>query len=517
MTNKIYLLILAIFSIGINQYFGNRGVFPIDSFLIFDSAYNIISGSHPFKDYWLITGPLLDYFQSLFFIIFGVNWFSYVLHASFLNMALTLFSFYFFTNIGLKNFYSFIYSLGVATLAYPSIGVPFIDHHSFIFCIMAIYSLSLAILHKKKLFWFLTPLFLIFSFFSKQIPSSYLLIPFVIIILVHYFSSQNKDRNFLKYIFSGILFSTILISVVFFVNEIPFNNFLIQYIFYPSSLGGDRINSLNIDFDNSIGQFKFIYFALIPLIVVTIVLFKKNKNSFLKNKELIISIFFLASILVFIYCQLLTKNQILIFSLIPISLAFSHTYTQKFFNKKYFTYFILFIFVISISKYHLRFNHNKKFMELNNANFEKTISPVNLDERLSGLKWITPDYISEPSKEMDLLVEVKKNLINVKENKIIVTDYQFFSSLLFNEIASPNKWYDELSTPNKNNKYYTNYKNFFLEKLKINKVKYIYFIGKNMHNTDFFDDFSYLNSCIISKNINELLIEFNISKCKEIL
>ena len=88
---------------------------------------------------------------------------------------------------------------------------------------------------------------------------------------------------------------------------------------------------------------------------------------------------------------------------------------------------------------------------------------------------------------------------------------------MFNEIASPNKWYDELSTPNKNNKYYTNYKNFFLEKLKINKVKYIYFIGKNMHNTDFFDDFSYLNSCIISKNINELLIEFNISKCKEIL
>ena len=274
---------------------------------------------------------------------------------------------------------------------------------------------------------------------------------------------------------------------------------------------------MKIDFDNSVGQFKFIYFALIPLIVVTIVLFKKNKNSFLKNKELIISIFFLASILVFIYCQLLTKNQILIFSLIPISLAFSHTYTQKFFNKKYFTYFILFIFVISISKYHLRFNHNKKFMELNNANFEKTISPVNLDERLSGLKWITPDYISEPTKEMDLLVEVKKNLINVKENKIIVTDYQFFSSLLFNEIASPNKWYDELSTPNKNNKYYTNYKNFFLEKLKINKVKYIYFIGKNMHNTDFFDDFSYLNSCIISKNINELLIEFNISKCKEIL
>ena len=92
MKNIIYLLIIAIFSLFVNQYFANRGVFPIDSFLIFDAAFNIISGNHPFKDYWSITGPLLDYIQSFFFAIFGVNWTSYVLHASVLNMALALFS-----------------------------------------------------------------------------------------------------------------------------------------------------------------------------------------------------------------------------------------------------------------------------------------------------------------------------------------------------------------------------------------------------------------------------------------
>ena len=89
-------------------------MFPIDSFLIFDSSFNILSGNHPFKDYWLITGPFLDYIQSAFFILFGVNWFSYVLHASLINMMLALYSFYFFLNIGLKNFYAFIYSIGVA-------------------------------------------------------------------------------------------------------------------------------------------------------------------------------------------------------------------------------------------------------------------------------------------------------------------------------------------------------------------------------------------------------------------
>ena len=100
---KILIIILILFSSLFNQYYGNRGIFPIDSFLIFDAAHNILSGNHPFKDYWLITGPFLDYLQALFFLILDVNWFSYVLHASLLNALLTLYSFYFFTKIGLKN------------------------------------------------------------------------------------------------------------------------------------------------------------------------------------------------------------------------------------------------------------------------------------------------------------------------------------------------------------------------------------------------------------------------------
>ena len=170
---KIFTTILILFSILVNQYYGNRGVFPIDSFLNFDAAFNIVAGNHPFRDYWLITGPFVDYIQSFLFLIFGINWTSYVLHASILNMVLVLFSFYFFLNIGLKNYYAFIYALGVAILAYPSIGTPFVDHHSVIFSIMACFSISLAILKEKNLFWIVTPIFITFSFFSKQIPSPY--------------------------------------------------------------------------------------------------------------------------------------------------------------------------------------------------------------------------------------------------------------------------------------------------------------------------------------------------------
>jgi len=93
--NKIYILFLFFFSIIINQYYGNRGAFPLDSFHFFDSGYRIQNGDVPFIDYWLVKGVLLDYIQAIFFYIFGLNWQSYVLHASSINALITISTFWF--------------------------------------------------------------------------------------------------------------------------------------------------------------------------------------------------------------------------------------------------------------------------------------------------------------------------------------------------------------------------------------------------------------------------------------
>ena len=87
---KILILFLAIFSLLINQYYGNKGVFPIDSFSHFDTGFRILLGEYPFKDYWVISGPFVDYLQSIFFYFFGVNWQAYVLHASVINILVAL-------------------------------------------------------------------------------------------------------------------------------------------------------------------------------------------------------------------------------------------------------------------------------------------------------------------------------------------------------------------------------------------------------------------------------------------
>ena len=48
----------------------------------------------------------------------------------------------------------------------------------------------------------------------------------------------------------------------------------------------------------------------------------------------------------------------------------------------------------------------------------------------------------------------------------------------------------------------------------IDKIKHLFFIGKYKRELYFFEEFFNENECIVSNQLNELLLEFDISKCK---
>ena len=142
---KIFFLVfLFIFSILFNQHYANLGIYPIDSFTIFNSGYDVLNGHYPFRDYWTATGPLLDIIQALFFKIFGISWNSYVIHASFFNFIIAISTFYVLHEFKLNINYCFFYALLVSILAYPTAGTPFVDHHSTILSMVSIFSFILA-------------------------------------------------------------------------------------------------------------------------------------------------------------------------------------------------------------------------------------------------------------------------------------------------------------------------------------------------------------------------------------
>ena len=109
---KRYLpvIVLGFFSFFINFYYGFIGVMPMDNFVLYNGGYRILNGYIPFTDYWLVTGPLLDYLNALFFTLNGVNWTSYIIHSSLFNSIISIItfrrsSFNFFFNTHILFFY----------------------------------------------------------------------------------------------------------------------------------------------------------------------------------------------------------------------------------------------------------------------------------------------------------------------------------------------------------------------------------------------------------------------------
>ena len=109
-------------------------------------------------------------------------------------------------------------------------------------------------------------------------------------------------------------------------------------------------------------------------------------------------------------------------------------------------------------------------MDLDSVNISKAINANSLDEKLNGLKWITPQYPDNPSVEIENLKKILNILEKDNTKKIIVTDYQFIFEVILSQYDnSPNKvWYSFHVYPSKNDKYFKTYKNL---KKNYNNIK----------------------------------------------
>ena len=512
--NKFFILFLFLFSITINQHYGNRGAFPIDSFFHFDVAYRILNGAHPFSDFWTVSGPAVDYIQAIFFYIFGVNWYSYVLHASLMNALLTISTFFVLISFKLKINYCFLYSLFFSILAYPSSGTPFVDHHSTFFSLLGIYSLLLAINNEKKLYWISTPIFLGLAFFSKQVPATYIIL-FVCLILLLY-TLNNKKFDGVKYFLIGSVLFIFCVLIFGKTQGIKLASFFDQYIFYPQTIGLERFDNFNFTFRGFFGHFKFIYVAIAPIFYIG---FKKifTNNKYLQNKEfyLFLSLFFLTFSL--ILHQLLTKNQTFIFFLIPVLAAFSHISlignNLKF--KNLFKLILILICLFATIKYHLRFNENRKFHEFKNANFELSIDATEIHKKLSGLNWITPQFEINPKEEINLINQIQSHLKGDSRNKMVMTNYSFFSVILDQNFFSPFRASagDGTTHPAKDNKYSKKYKELIINLIEKNNILVIYIIDPLDSNSIY----NYIDqNCFEEFSVFENLKGYELKDCDEI-
>jgi len=513
--NISYIIILLFFSLFINQIFGNLGLNPIDSFFSFNTGYDILNGHFPFKDYWTITGPFIGYVQALFFKLFGVSWFAYVLHASIINSILTLFTFFAFQKFNLNLHYSFLYSIFISILAYPSIGTPYVDHHATYLSLIALLCFVLAVKTNLKIYWFILPILLGLSFLTKQTPTGYAAIIIAVLSLIYFIFNYNF-KNFLFaclgcFVILSIFFVTLLIT------KTSFQSFLEQYILFPMSLGKSRIGFLfPLEFSRVIMKFKLIHLSSIILIIVVLKNIIEN-HKYLVNKEFLIIISFISFYISLIIHQLMTINGLFIYFIIPLLVGFSHIYYLKYFKtKKYFLYFLLILCIGSTFHYTNKYILSRDFSDLSKININSAIDAKILDKKLSGLKWITYLYPNNPEKEILNLKETIEIIENDKNNIAIITDYQFISVILSIYDRSPSQvWFPYHVNPNKDSKYFEVHKNYFLRKIKQNKIEKVYVV-KPLWGGDNIFEMNLNNSCYEINNITEILDVYILKNCKDL-
>ena len=117
------------------------------------------------------------------------------------------------------------------------------------------------------------------------------------------------------------------------------------------------------------------------------------------------------------------------------------------------------ICIFATAKYHIRFNEERKFHELNQVNIKFSSDGGVIDKKLSGLKWITPYFNGSPDEEISLINEALSYLKKDTRNKMVMTHYLFFSTILEQKTFSPSRWIlqDGTTHPLKGSKYFNSW------------------------------------------------------------
>ena len=156
-------------------------------------------------------------------------------------------------------------------------------------------------------------------------------------------------------------------------------------------------------------------------------------------------------------------------------MSFIHLSYEKYFPKKKFILLtLILICLLGSIKYHLRFNENRKFNDLEKVDLKKALSADVIVESLRGLKWITKVYPDNPEKEIENLKEAMEIIKKNNKKKAIITSYQFIAPALGIYDYSPNQWHHpSVSFPLRGQKYFKIYKDFFTNNLHQNNIEVI--------------------------------------------
>ena len=527
--------IILLFSFFISFYYGHQGLMPLDDLQNFNSGYRTLSGDFPFRNYYSITGPILDIWQGKIYKIFGISWQSFLIHASLMNCLYSLSIFIFLKKLKFNKINCIFYSLSAGLLMYPPSGNPTVEHNSLILSSIATLIFFIALMENKKNYLFFSILIFFIAFFTKQVPTSYFMIFCILIYIFKIFSNYNIKT--LIYVFIYTIIISLIFIIYFKLNNVSFEDIFNQYILIAMNLGENRFIDISFDFVyEKVSKLFFLLFLLIPAIYLSYVTKKLDVILILVGLSIVIALY-----------EVHSNNQPITFSLLPLYISlFYHFYSKESKENvklefiKYFLYliifyaffrilryelFYIFILVFVILIFYLKYKptinnllliylfitscfYFEKYIkirtwdDLNKNDLITSFDAGIIDTKLKHLKWKTI-YFENIDEEKKLIFSTLNYLRNLDKdiNYILITDYQIYNVILDRKDFSPVKyWFKDATYPSKFHILRKNFENFFKSKIIKNNVTQIIIDNTSKFKSEELSEFSWLYNCLEKKN-----------------
>lgn len=526
------ILTVLIFSFFISFYFGHQGLMPLDDLQNFNSGYRTLTGDFPFRDYYSITGPILDIWQGKIYKLFGISWQSLLLHASVMNCLYSLSIFIFLKKLKFTNLNCFFYSLSAGLLMYPTAGNPTVEHNSLILSSLATLLFLIALIENKKNYIFMSIFIFFISFFTKQVPTGYFVIFCLFIYMSKIFSNYNWKILFNFLVYSTILF--IIFLIYFYFNGVLLQDIFDQYIIIAMNLGESRLNNINLIFIyENVSKLFFLLFMLIPSFYLSYV-----------TKKLNLSIILIGLSLVIVFYELHSNNQPITFSLLPLFISLFYFFYSKenlelqfvryffyivivyaFYRILRFEIFYIFIFIsillifyfkhkpsisslcliylfITSCLYFEKYIKIRAWDDLHKNDLIESFDAGTIDPKFKYLKWKTV-YFEKIDEEKKLIFSTLDYLRNLDKdvNYLLVSDYQIYNAILDRKDFSPVKyWFQDATYPSRDHNLREKFEIFFKSKLVKNNVKEIIVDNTAKFKSKELSEFSWLYDCLEKKN-----------------
>lgn len=510
------LIILFVFGIKINLFYGRMGFMPVDHSITFDGGWRIISGQVPLRDFTTPHSLIPIMLQALVFKILGVNWFAYCMHAAILNGLFCIVVYRFLKLLGGARTLACFYALLSGVIFYPPFGVPSMDQHGFFFVILSITLLNIAISSNNKIIPVVSG-YLVFptmflAYLSK--PSIALL---GVLLLCGILLIKIKDvisRKIILRMITSLLLCLVLVILLVVLFRLDWHQIKLYTFDLPLLTSKVRLHNFMVNLKHSIkvtlmvARYPISAAQLfICLLIVLSIVIKKNMR-----KELLYNIFLAEAL--FLFCVLfsaITWNHVanslpflfIYLGITNLSLIKTLNNMKDHSPRKIFIYaasaLLISLSLFGAYRFNLRINATRQvndiFFKQDVLKHGKNLLPKNLDFIL----WQVPDFYKFSVNDFSNLI---KFLEENPGNFYLLGDSSILYGLTNRPSVNPSLWFDfGLTIPPKQTEEFTIYQQRLMQNIRKYKARFIITEGDMTWTGCRLSDFDQLDNLTKQKGI----------------